>query len=340
MTVATMAPKAKADKGAAAAQPSPLHQLARSGDAEGVAAAVAADPECVAAVDSLQRTALHLAAWAGHADVVRLLLEAKANVHAGACDNMLALHFAAQNGHEAVCKELLKGGGKVNAADAKRANTALHAASKNHVATPYLLKKNGNVKARNKAGKGPRARTTDEVRQLFAEAAGRRQAPKRRRRRRRHRGGGRGWRPGRSRGAAFEPGRSRWPSAGAAARPAQSSLPPPRLAGMAPPQLAGWRRRTLGGGRRRNLGGWRRHSWGAAPPPSPPRNEPLQPRQAGPSSRGTESHRRAQMMTRSEGGVGLGMSGGATRTTGTPTAPGVRVGGWWGGVGGESLGMI
>ena len=156
-----------------APQACPLHQLARTGDAEGVAAAVAADPECVTAVDSLQRTALHLAAWAGHAGVVRLLLEAKANVHAGACDNMLAIHFAAQNGHEAVCKELLKGGGKVNAADAKRANTALHTAvSKNHVATcTYLLKKNGNVKARNKAGKTPvELATTDEMRQLFAEA--------------------------------------------------------------------------------------------------------------------------------------------------------------------------
>ena len=150
-----------------------LHTLARTGDAEGVAAALAADPDCVTAVDSLQRTALHLAAWAGHAGVVRLLLEAKANVHAGACDNMLAIHFAAQNGHEAVCKELLKGGGKVNAADAKRANTALHTAvSKNHVATcAYLLKKNGNVKARNKAGKTPvELATTDEMRQLFAEA--------------------------------------------------------------------------------------------------------------------------------------------------------------------------
>ena len=120
-----------------------LHQLARTGDAAGVAAAVAADPDCVKAVDSLQRTALHLAAWAGHAGVVRLLLEAKANVHAGACDNMLAIHFAAQNGHEAVGKELLKGGGKVNAADAKKANTALHAAvSKNHVATcAYLVRR-------------------------------------------------------------------------------------------------------------------------------------------------------------------------------------------------------
>ena len=248
-----MAPKHKAAKAAAAAQPSPLHQLARSGDAEGVAAAVAADPECVAAVDSLQRTALHLAAWAGHADVVRLLLEAKANVHAGACDNMLALHFAAQNGHEAVCKELLKGGGKVNAADAKRANTALHtAASKNHVATcAYLLKKNGNVKARNKAGKTPvELATTDEMRQLFAEAAGAKAGPEA------------------TPEAAASSAEAATAEAGGAAKPAappsepgaeplaeapgpqpappKSSLPPPQLAGMAPPQLAGMAPPQLG----------------------------------------------------------------------------------------------
>ena len=61
----------------------------------------------------------------------------------------------------------------MNAADAKRANTALHTAvSKNHVTVcAYLLKKNGNVKARNKAGKTPvELATTDEMRQLFAEA--------------------------------------------------------------------------------------------------------------------------------------------------------------------------
>ena len=60
------------------------------------------------------------------------------------------------------------------------ARTALHAAaSKNHVATcAYLLKKNGNVKARNKAGKTPvELATTDEMRQLrhTAHTAQRRQ---------------------------------------------------------------------------------------------------------------------------------------------------------------------
>ena len=47
-----------------------LHTLARTGDAEGVAAALAADPDCVTAVGSLQRTALHLAAWAGDAQAL------------------------------------------------------------------------------------------------------------------------------------------------------------------------------------------------------------------------------------------------------------------------------
>ena len=151
-----------------------IHSFARSGDAEGVAAAIAADPKCVRTTDKLSRTPLHLAAWAGHDRIVRTLLEAKANVHAGACDHMLALHFAAQNGHETVCKELLKVGAKVNAADAKKANTPLHmAAAKNHAATcAYLLKKNANVKARNKAGQVPAQLTSSaEVRTVLASKA-------------------------------------------------------------------------------------------------------------------------------------------------------------------------
>jgi ankyrin repeat protein len=100
------------------------HAAARSGDVDAIAAAVAATPECVHETDKLSRTALHLGAWAGHAGVVRRLLEAKANVHAGACDNMLAIHFAAQNGHEDVCKELLKAGGKVRRKPRTRSKAA------------------------------------------------------------------------------------------------------------------------------------------------------------------------------------------------------------------------
>ena len=105
-----------------------LHNAARAGDADAAAAAIAADASSITATDKLNRTPLHLAAWAGHSSMVDLLIEAGADVHAAAMDGICALHFAAQQGHEDACKALLKGGAKVNARDTKKLNSALHAA--------------------------------------------------------------------------------------------------------------------------------------------------------------------------------------------------------------------
>ena len=49
--------------------------------------------------DKLERTPLHLSSFFGHLDAVKILLEYKADVHAGAVDGFTPLHFAAQNGH-------------------------------------------------------------------------------------------------------------------------------------------------------------------------------------------------------------------------------------------------
>lgn len=46
--------------------------------------------------DKLGRTAMHLAAWAGFADVVTRLAEAGADVDARASDDITSAHFAAQ----------------------------------------------------------------------------------------------------------------------------------------------------------------------------------------------------------------------------------------------------
>lgn len=53
-------------------------------------------------------TALHLADLCRHADVIQLLLEANANVEAGADDRHTALHGAAQLGHADVIHLLLE----------------------------------------------------------------------------------------------------------------------------------------------------------------------------------------------------------------------------------------
>lgn len=132
-----------------------LAQAARSGDLAACRVALADDADSVHAVDHLQRTPLHLAAWAGQLEVCELLLENGARVSASATDDITPLHFAAQNGHVAICKALLKHRARVNARGTKRAEPPLHlAAFKGHLSVvEYLLKKNADATLQNKLGK-------------------------------------------------------------------------------------------------------------------------------------------------------------------------------------------
>lgn len=166
-------PAAAGQQKHAAAPAAPIHEAARSGDASGVEALLDDDPEAAGATDALSRTALHIAAWAGHVKVVAVLAEAGASVHAEAMDGMRPVHFAAANGHEECIKELLKHGSKVNVRDTKKLSTPLHAAaSKGHLGcVVYLLKKNADPSAANKAGKTPaELASSAEVRAVLAAA--------------------------------------------------------------------------------------------------------------------------------------------------------------------------
>ena len=60
-------------------------------------ACIEKDPEAVHETDHLNRTALHLASWAGQLPDVEALIEAGAKVSASAQDSTLPLHFASQN---------------------------------------------------------------------------------------------------------------------------------------------------------------------------------------------------------------------------------------------------
>ena len=169
---------ARAGKQPAGKQPaasgSPIHDAARKGEDMAVAALLDDDPELAHAIDALQRTALHIAAWAGHANVIAVLAAGGASVHAEAMDGMRAVHFAAANGHEECIKQLLKNGSKVNVRDNKRLSTPLHAAaSKGHVGcAAYLLKKNADPSALDKSGKSPaHLAATAEIREMI-EAMG------------------------------------------------------------------------------------------------------------------------------------------------------------------------
>ena len=84
-------------------------------------------------------TALLLAAWKGRSEVARLLLQAGADINAAHSNGGTALHWAAVKGHLEVLQVLLQAGADVNVADSNGA-TALHlAAVKGHSEVLQML---------------------------------------------------------------------------------------------------------------------------------------------------------------------------------------------------------
>lgn len=159
-----------------AAAPSAKHPLltaARAGDDAAVRAACQLDPDAVQAKDHLERTALHLAAYAGHSSTVELLLAFGAHHSSLACDATMPIHFAAQTGHIDVCKLLLKAGAKINSRGTKRNDTPLHlSAFKGHVGcVEYLLKKNADARLKNRLQRTAMDITTDDHIKEILEAA-------------------------------------------------------------------------------------------------------------------------------------------------------------------------
>jgi hypothetical protein len=103
-----------------------MHQAARSNDLEGMQQLLVAGMHDVNAKDGMQRTPLHLACWAGHADMVKLLLRHHAKPGALAADNFTALHFAH---HVEIIKALVKKDKHLVKARVSKGNkTALHLA--------------------------------------------------------------------------------------------------------------------------------------------------------------------------------------------------------------------
>eukprot|EP00920_Eleutheroschizon_duboscqi_P017510 GHVT01041804.1.p1 GENE.GHVT01041804.1~~GHVT01041804.1.p1 ORF type:complete len:390 (-),score=29.06 GHVT01041804.1:2451-3620(-) len=78
--------------------------------------------------DKMKRTALHLAAFTGHSEIVKILLGAGAQVNATAIDAMTSLHFAAQGGHLDAVNELIRGSANVNSRLSKGRKSVLHLA--------------------------------------------------------------------------------------------------------------------------------------------------------------------------------------------------------------------
>lgn len=97
---------------AAATDRPPLLAAAAAGDDDALQEFLSSDVKASAlnAHDEQMRTALHLAAMAGHATSVKLLLEAGANAHARNSRGLTPLALALLGNHEAVVRALLERG--------------------------------------------------------------------------------------------------------------------------------------------------------------------------------------------------------------------------------------
>lgn len=104
-----------------------LHRAAEAGDVGTARAIIAEDSYRVNATGDYRRTPLHLAARAGHAALVELLLAHGANVGARDYGGGTALHAAAGEGRLDAARALMAHGAKLNALD-ESGRTPLHLA--------------------------------------------------------------------------------------------------------------------------------------------------------------------------------------------------------------------
>jgi len=86
--------------------------------------------------DSKGKTALHIASQQGHEYIVRLLLDRGADVSAIDREGKTALHIASQQGYEDIVRLLLDWGADVSAID-REGKTVLHIASRQGCSVPH-----------------------------------------------------------------------------------------------------------------------------------------------------------------------------------------------------------
>ncbi|MGH0149070.1 UNVERIFIED_CONTAM: hypothetical protein FKN15_056427 [Acipenser sinensis] len=121
------------------------------------------------------RTPLHLAAYKGHTEVVRILLKAGCDLDIQDDSEQTALHRAAVVGNTDVISALLQEGCALDRQD-KDGNTALHEVSWHGFSqsVKLLVKSGANIQAKNKAGQTPldlaREQNSPEVALLLTKA--------------------------------------------------------------------------------------------------------------------------------------------------------------------------
>ncbi|MGB4191071.1 MAG: ankyrin repeat domain-containing protein [Rickettsiales bacterium] len=119
-------------------QESPLMIAAKAGHAEAVKILIAAGAD-KEAIDSQGWTALMMAADGGHAEAMKILLEAGANKEAFQTGGHTSLMLAAQNGHAEAVKILLEAGVNKDAFQIGGYTSLMIAAGKGHVEAMKIL---------------------------------------------------------------------------------------------------------------------------------------------------------------------------------------------------------
>ena len=128
-------------------------EAAESGDVNTVKILFKCSSENCTEDNKCRFTPLTYAAWYGHVEVVRVLLEGGVNVDVAVAFRQTALHVAAFNGHLDVCRLLLDWGAKVDHLDIWK-DTPLHwTAWKGHLSVVKLLVERGaDVRVKNGDG--------------------------------------------------------------------------------------------------------------------------------------------------------------------------------------------
>ncbi len=145
-----------------------LYQAARDGDVAEVRRLIASGADSNGAEETVFGfTALHRAAFNGHVDCVRVLVEGGASVDKGDQFGRTPLHLAASKEHCEIVTYLLEKGASVNSRDDRLGQTPLHFAG-NAAVAKELLRWGADPNMRSSDGKTPIdvARTSRETKDV------------------------------------------------------------------------------------------------------------------------------------------------------------------------------
>jgi len=116
-----------------------IHDAATQGDLETVKTLLSNDATLIEARLADGKTPLHMAAYAGHNDIVSYLLERGAGINTASNANSIALHGASYYGHPETVKLLLESGSEVNQANIHGYTPVLSAAAGGHAEIVRIL---------------------------------------------------------------------------------------------------------------------------------------------------------------------------------------------------------